>query len=61
MNEIEVVDSNEEDDKTCIQTELPKEKRSQLLNSWFDSCISTSTDEDVYKTELNLEDKENIV
>ena len=50
VNEIEVVDSNEEDDETCIQTELPEKKRNQLLNSWYDSCISTNTDEDVYKT-----------
>ena len=61
-NKLEVIDSNVEDDETCMQDrqQLPEERRTQLLNNWYDSCISNDTDEDVYKTELKLEDKESI-
>jgi hypothetical protein len=47
--------------------ELSREKRIQLLNSWYNQCSDTSlvslpdTDEAVYKNELNLQNKKNMV
>ena len=56
---MEVIDSDVEKVETCVQNQqkLTEEKRTQLLNSWYDQSIEA----DVYKDELNLEDKENIV
>ena len=58
-NELEVIDSDVEKVETCVQNQqkLTEEKRTQLLNSWYDQSIEA----DVYKDELNLEDNENIV
>ena len=58
-NELEVLDSDVEKVELCVQNQqkLTEEKRTQLLNSWYDQSIEA----DVYKDELNLEDNENIV